>query len=54
MQLVVTTAIGATIMHLGKDLVKSPPALCTGMLFTSMAMSVGMMCIFSAGRICCG
>jgi len=47
MQLVVTTAIGATIMHLGKDLVKSHPALCTGMLFTSMAMSVGMMCIFS-------
>merc|ERR1719247_2940172 len=47
MQLVVTTAIGAFIMHLGRDLVKSHPALCTGMLFTSMAMGVGMMCIFS-------
>lgn len=45
-QLVVTTAIGALVMHFGESLAKSNPVLVMAVMITSMVISVGMMFVF--------
>jgi len=46
LQLAVTTAIGAAVMHFGAAWAKSNPTLVMTVLFSSMAVSVAMMFIF--------
>lgn len=49
MQLVLTTVLGATVMHYGRAWAKTNPTLVMTMLYTSLAVSVGMMFVF----MCC-
>jgi len=45
-QLAFTTVIAGLVMHYGEPLKRSNPGLVMGLMFGSMAMTLGMMCIF--------
>jgi len=48
-QLTLTTVLGGLVVNYGQAWAKSNPALTMTVLFSSMAISVGMMCVFT----CC-
>merc|ERR1719188_588423 len=48
-QLLLTTGLSALIMKLGEGMVRSSPGLVMFLLFASMALTLGIMCVF----MCC-
>lgn len=45
-QLALTTVLGGLIMNWGEPLMKTNPSMAMFLMFTSLAVSIGMMCVF--------